>query len=74
MEVPLLLSSTNIRGLSLSSNVIGGYNLGQAYDRFYDPEGLVLESVTSGHPVIYVAIHYRVASMLLCRHIMARSC
>ena len=34
----------------------GGYNIGQAYDTAYDPNGLVRETAAKQLPVIYVAI------------------
>ena len=46
-------------------DMTGGFVFGKAYDRFYNPEGLVQESVASGHPVIYVALNYRVGRMPL---------
>ena len=50
---------------ALIFNIPGGWIYGQAYDREYNPVGLVQESVAGGHPVIYVAINYRVGSMPL---------
>ncbi|KAG0647212.1 Secreted lipase [Hyphodiscus hymeniophilus] len=37
----------------------GGYAIGQIYDMFYQPDQLVKDSVSSGTPVIYVAMNYR---------------
>ncbi len=38
---------------------IGGSILGEAYDGFFDPIGLVQQSVSNGQPVLYVAMNYR---------------
>ena len=35
---------------------------GEAYDRVYNPVGLIQESVASSHPVIWVGVNYRVGS------------
>lgn len=51
--------------IPLILNVAGGWVFGTAYNRFYNPEGLIQESVGSSHPVIYVGINYRVGSMPL---------
>lgn len=48
--------------------ITGGFTFGFAYDRTYNPVGLVQESVASGHPVIYVSANYRVGSMCLRRY------
>ena len=44
----------------------GGFTNGQIYDRFYNPEGLVAQSVENESPVIYVAVNYRLSSMYFC--------
>ena len=44
--------------------LLGGYVIGQIYDDFYTPDQLVLDSISSGTPVIYVAMNYRVGSRL----------
>lgn len=41
----------------------GGLNSGTAYDRTAQPDGLIQQSVENGHPVIYVAMNYRLNSM-----------
>jgi hypothetical protein len=41
---------------------IGGFSVGQAYDAYYTPYGLVRDSIDGGTSVIYVAINYRVSS------------
>ena len=46
-------------------NIAGAFTFGDAYDRFYNPVGLVQESVASGHPVVYVSANYRVGCMSL---------
>ena len=51
--IPLILST------------IGGFVFGEAYDRVYNPVGLIQESVASSHPVIWVGVNYRVGSMPL---------
>lgn len=48
--------------------------VGKTYDRVYNPVGLILESVASGHPVMYVGINYRVSCMLLHRHMNGIRC
>ncbi|MCJ1392193.1 hypothetical protein MMC18_005060 [Xylographa bjoerkii] len=39
----------------------GGYRIGQIYDPIYEPTSLVLQSMTNGSPVIYVAVNYRLS-------------
>lgn len=41
---------------------IGGSIVGQIYDEFYDPRGLITQAKLAEHPVIYVAINYRLSS------------
>lgn len=65
MEVLLTLYPIFCHRTLLKVNLTGGYTFGQAYDRVYNPVGLVQESVASGHPVLYVATNYRVGSMPL---------
>ena len=38
----------------------GGSQLGTAYDTYFDPVGLVQQSVANGQPVVYVAVNYRI--------------
>ncbi len=38
----------------------GGAILGEAYDGFFNPVGLVRQSIANTQPVIYVAINYRI--------------
>ena len=40
----------------------GGSIVGQIYDKFYDPRGLITQAKLAGHPVTYVAINYRLGS------------
>lgn len=40
----------------------GGLFFGHINDRTTDPDGLILESVANGLPVIYVAMNYRLNS------------
>jgi hypothetical protein len=40
----------------------GGLNSGSANDASTAPDGLVLQSVGNGHPVLYVAMNYRLNS------------
>ena len=51
------------RPLMLST--IGGLVFGSAYDRVYNPVGLIQESVASGHPVMWVGVNYRLGRMPL---------
>jgi carboxylesterase type B len=44
------------------ANGPGGYYVGQIYDEIYHPNQLVIDSVKSGTPVIYVAMNYRLGS------------
>ncbi|KAI9784744.1 MAG: hypothetical protein M1835_003506 [Candelina submexicana] len=38
----------------------GGAILGEAYDGFFDPVGLVRQSIANSQPMIYVAMNYRI--------------
>lgn len=44
----------------------GEFTNGQIYDKFYNPKGLVLQSVKNESPVIYVAVNYPLSSMYFC--------
>jgi hypothetical protein len=48
--------------LNSHANLVGGYSSGQIYDELYTPDQLVKDSVSSGTPVIYVAMNYRLGS------------
>ena len=56
-------NTTNNAGLPVIVFLYGGgFTNGQIYDKFYNPEGLVVQSVKNGLPVIYVAVNYRLSS------------
>ena len=43
---------------------------GSAYDRVYNPVGLIQESVAGGHPVVWVGVNYRLGCMPLHQHVI----
>jgi carboxylesterase type B len=60
-------ATTNHAGLPVMVFLYGGgFTNGQIYDKFYNPEGLVVQSVENESPVIYVAVNYRLSSMYFC--------